>query len=493
MKLEFVVSDSKKPYLIFGLGALTYFIWWYGILQFPLELTSDDALNFSRSVERFSVLEFRPHFPGYPAFVVMCRFMSFVVRPDIANVWVSLISVSLIPLIVGQIVFLLSRSLSAAFFSFLILLHQPLLTSIALSGLSDSMALVFFLTAIAYSIKYQYKHVGLFLGLMLATRPSYFPLAILLFLLPLFISTNKRMDNFIKIVLPIFLIGIICLIFVCFYDGMAYFDEGLRFTQGHFNIWGNTVSEQESIIWQWFNNLNSSFGFLFVHFILFTFLYIPLTIFSFSKRINIFKRSKKYRSLIVISFTALVYWGWITVAQNPDNLRHWSPVLILFFIVFPVLSHQALSSYCEKINRLKSDYIFLILLVFIPSIFSIYNVSGKSIFISSKQQPNQNESIKLEPVKQAPIQQAISWIINNPDAENIGINYSVNLVKEQVKNRIIYDMYYPSNRYELQKKAKIKSRSSWRISGSELNQHRLVRTFSARFVGEKTLYLYTIE
>ena len=48
-------------------------VWLCWLLAFPVALDSDDALNFAHGVTRFSVLEFSPHFPGYPAFIWLAR------------------------------------------------------------------------------------------------------------------------------------------------------------------------------------------------------------------------------------------------------------------------------------------------------------------------------------------------------------------------------------------------------------------------------------
>ncbi|OKB21675.1 hypothetical protein ASJ31_02640, partial [Aeromonas salmonicida subsp. salmonicida] len=49
------------------------------LFAFPIALDSDDALNFAHGVTRFSVLEFSPHFPGYPAFIWLARLINLLV------------------------------------------------------------------------------------------------------------------------------------------------------------------------------------------------------------------------------------------------------------------------------------------------------------------------------------------------------------------------------------------------------------------------------
>ena len=61
--------------------ALLQLAWLGWLLAFPVALDSDDALNFAHGVVRFSVLEFSPHFPGYPAFIWLATGRMPLTRP----------------------------------------------------------------------------------------------------------------------------------------------------------------------------------------------------------------------------------------------------------------------------------------------------------------------------------------------------------------------------------------------------------------------------
>ena len=62
------------------------------LFAFPVALDSDDALNFAHGVTRFSVLEFAPHFPGYPAFIWLARLLNLLTQnPASAVQWASLL------------------------------------------------------------------------------------------------------------------------------------------------------------------------------------------------------------------------------------------------------------------------------------------------------------------------------------------------------------------------------------------------------------------
>jgi len=77
--------------------ALLQLAWLCWLLTFPVALDSDDALNFAHGVVRFSVLEFSPHFPGYPAFIWLARLINLAVDDPAAAVqWASLLGTALI-------------------------------------------------------------------------------------------------------------------------------------------------------------------------------------------------------------------------------------------------------------------------------------------------------------------------------------------------------------------------------------------------------------
>ena len=84
---------ANRLYLL----ALLQLAWLGWLLTFPVALDSDDALNFAHGVVRFSVLEFSPHFPGYPAFIWLARLINLAVdEPARAVQWASLLGSSLL-------------------------------------------------------------------------------------------------------------------------------------------------------------------------------------------------------------------------------------------------------------------------------------------------------------------------------------------------------------------------------------------------------------
>ncbi|WP_232323313.1 hypothetical protein [Photobacterium sp. J15] len=469
---EFKLNSSSLPYVVIMLAA--YVAWGLWISRFPLALTSDDALNFSRGVERFSVLEFRPHFPGYPAFIVLSRLTALWCESAIAPVWVSLLSAAAIPFLVARLIIILSGSWPAATLGCLLVLMQPLLASVALSGLSDSAAIVWFLLAMIAAMQQKSWMVGLWIGLMLATRPSYFPLALGMAIAPLLKSyAGFRLGAYFKASLAIACIGALSLLFIWFYDGAAYFEEGARFTQGHFAIWGNTAEGDSSSFWQWVTSLKDGIGWFGLIFVAVSLLHA-----GFWRAIagivspTLSSTELKKQQLTLLAIIALLYWVWITIGQNPDNLRHWAPVLILFLVVFPVQQSCLIQTATVGSLRMKVAYVFGTGSIVYCLVLGYPSVYGTS--------------------RQAPIQQAIEWIKANPRVKVVGTNYSVNLLRDRLGGHGIYDMYYPSSQLALIDADKRTPQSAWRLSGMPLNNKCLVAKFEPRFIGERRLFLYQI-
>ena len=462
-----VTSLGANKLTFIMLIALVCIGWWLWIGRFPLELTSDDALNFSRGVERFSVLEFSPHFPGYPAFIGLSRLAAIWVEPATAPVWISLLSAWLIPLLIARLVYLLSGSMPAALLGSALAYMQPLLASIALSGLSDSAAMMLFILALIAALQQKNIMTGLWIGLMLAARPSYFPLALGMLMFPLWGDyVGSRLRAYGLAGMAITVVGIFSLGFIWFHDGSAYFEEGIRFTQGHFAIWGNTVEGDSASIWQWTLALMKGFGWLGVLVVIGSLLHAVAGLITKPAKVDCQKQ------MALIAAIAGLYWLWITVGQNPDNLRHWAPVLFLFLVVFPV-----------QLTWLRKEGIVSARSVPVAGIIA----SGAVIYclISGYQ------SVYNAPL-QAPVQQAMGWIKLNPQVRVIGSNYSVNLLREQLGSHAIYDMYYPSSKLALANAAKRTPQSAWRISGTRLPRQQLIAEFRPRFIGERRLYLYQI-
>ncbi|KXU81988.1 hypothetical protein [Aeromonas enteropelogenes] len=293
---------------------------WLGwLLAFPVALDSDDALNFAHGVTRFSVLEFAPHFPGYPAFIWLARLVNLVVdSPAAAVQYASLLGTGLLAPLAALLAVRLWQRPSLLVPVWLLVLALPLTPTLALSGLSDGPALAAWLGSLLALQQRKIALAGLLLGLMLALRPSYFVLA----LLPLWLGMAQKGMR-VRFLLPIALVGLACLLFVWQADGWAYFSEGRRFTDGHFTLWGNTAAAHGDRLLSWANTFNEQLTPLW-----------PLAVGGLLAQ-PLWQRCKGHAA--ALSPTWSLYWLalllWTLFGQNPDNPRHLGPITLLAIIL----------------------------------------------------------------------------------------------------------------------------------------------------------------
>ncbi|MCX4070737.1 hypothetical protein [Aeromonas caviae] len=293
--------------------------WLCWLLAFPVALDSDDALNFAHGVTRFSVLEFSPHFPGYPAFIWLARLINLAVDdPARAVQWASLLGSSLLAPLASFLSVRLWQRPSLLAPVWLLVLALPLTPTLALSSLSDGPALAAWLGALLALQQRKIALAGLLLGLMLALRPSYFVLA----LLPLWLGMAQQGTR-VRFVLPIALVGLACLLFVWQADGWAYFSEGRRFTDGHFTLWGNTAAAHGDRLLSWANTFNDQLTPLWP-LLMGALLILPL-----------WQRSKDHNPAPSVLWP--LYWLvlllWTLFGQNPDNPRHLAPITLLGIVL----------------------------------------------------------------------------------------------------------------------------------------------------------------
>ena len=321
---------------------------------------------------------------------------------------------------------------------------QPLLATLGLSGLSDATGLMFAVGTLLLIYRQHFISAGVFLGLLLASRPSYFPLALgIVAVMPLTPVFKKQW--FWKIygrgLWGVLLAFIPTALFILARDGLAYFDEAVRFTQGHFQIWGNTSASESPGAWQWFIELASRMSW-------------PVLALLFGSLVFSFK-NKRLRPLgIIVS----IYFAWILLAQNPDNMRHFAPVLLFWF---PILVTQ--------LNQVVSSFQY--------AVYPAVVIVAISLFMAGT-----NHSVAASPA-----QQAVDWFKVN-GCSQLGTNYKVYLLRELLPECQVYDMYYPSHQ------ALLENNRALRLSGTYLETNAsdmaLVTEFPARFTGEKSLYLY---
>ncbi|WP_429165001.1 hypothetical protein [Aeromonas rivipollensis] len=298
---------------------LLQLVWTGWLFTFPVALDSDDALNFAHGVMRFSVLEFSPHFPGYPAFIWLARLINLAVDDPAAAVqWASLLGTALIAPLAALLAVRLWQRPSLLAPVWLLVLALPLTPTLALSGLSDGPALAAWLGALLALQHRKPALAGLLLGLLLAFRPSYFVLA----LLPLWLGIEHKGER-LKFLFPIVLVGLISLLFVWQADGWAYFGEGRRFTDGHFTLWGNTAAAHGDRLLSWARTFHDQLTPLW-----------PLAVGALLV-LPLWQRSKDQVAALSPLWT--LYWLalllWTLFGQNPDNPRHLAPLTLLGIVL----------------------------------------------------------------------------------------------------------------------------------------------------------------
>ncbi|MDM5123817.1 hypothetical protein [Aeromonas rivipollensis] len=298
---------------------LLQLVWTGWLFTFPVALDSDDALNFAHGVMRFSVLEFSPHFPGYPAFIWLARLINLAVDDPAAAVqWASLLGTALIAPLAAWLAMRLWQRPSLLAPVWLLVLALPLTPTLALSGLSDGPALAAWLGALLALQHRRIALTGLMVGLLLALRPSYFVLA----LLPLWLGIEHKGERR-KFLLSIALVGLISLLFVWQADGWAYFAEGRRFTDGHFTLWGNTAAAHGDRLLSWARTFNAQLTPLWP---------LPMgALLVLPIWQGVQRQSQALSPLWPLYWLALLLWT--LFGQNPDNPRHLAPLTLLGIVL----------------------------------------------------------------------------------------------------------------------------------------------------------------
>jgi hypothetical protein len=309
------VSPCSSPLWLLILLQLVWLGW---LLAFPVALDSDDALNFAHGVVRFSVLEFSPHFPGYPAFIWLARLINLAVDdPARAVQWASVMGTGLLAPLAAYLAVRLWQRQSLLAPVWLLVLALPLTPTLALSGLSDGPALAAWLGALLALQHRKLTLGGLLVGLLLALRPSYFVLA----LLPLWLGMEQKGER-IRFVLPIAMVGLLSLLFVWQADGLAYFSEGLRFTDGHFTLWGNTAAAHGDRLLSWARTLSEQFTPLWP---------LPMGLLLMPLWPAVRRKAAPAKQVWYLGWLALLLWT--LFGQNPDNPRHLAPLTLLGIVL----------------------------------------------------------------------------------------------------------------------------------------------------------------
>ncbi|KZK83076.1 hypothetical protein PsAD13_03278 [Pseudovibrio sp. Ad13] len=280
---------------------VTLSIW---LLRHTPSIPSDDAYFFVNGTVRFSVLEFRPHFPGYPGFIVLSKLLVLIgLSAKQAVFYLSLFSALSLPPFAAWTTQAWGASHRGVLLAFFAVLTQPFLPLVALSMMSDATGIAFFLAALAFMGRGKHIRAGCFAGFALACRPSFIVPVALALITEWYLKKEARTKLFIASAstLLLFFGGVFLL------EGEAYLIEALRFTEGHFTVWGNTSFEQTFEREGWLDAFEKE----------------PIALASLLSLLLIaalaFITRPKLTALLIAAAAAVL---WTLLAQNPENLRH---------------------------------------------------------------------------------------------------------------------------------------------------------------------------
>ncbi len=320
-------------YYKISVGILS-FVYACFIFSYPLSFFNDDSLFLARGIDNFSVIDFSPHFPGYPFIVLFGKFINIFIKDSKLSLF---LITSLCSILLPALLFLYVKQLlneKIAFITFLLTISSPYLINLCLSIISDSVG-IFFLFLSLYFIQIKKSmSAGITLSIALFSRPSY-----LVFYVVIFIYLFFKQKEFLKKIFFWFFITLVFFILYIFLaNGILYIYEAKRFIFGHFFLWG--VGQNSDITWLYniFSLVNLPFVFLFFLF------------FNYDRKLNF---------LLILFIT---YAFWILYAQNPDNLRHIIPLIFISTIF---------------ISKILEKYKYLIILILIFNLFILFSYNEK--------------------------------------------------------------------------------------------------------------------
>jgi len=420
------------------------------LVSHPPQLSSDDALFFAHGLVRYSILDLSPQFPGYPGFIAMGRVLLPFAGGDPLHALALLtgfIAIALPPM-AALIAFRHAGPGWPPVAAFLLTLTMPLLPDLALSLLSDGVALVFLLLFLVLlpgkGQPYRLRALlaGVALGWALACRPS--DVALLGGAGLGALIADRRLfwpglAGGLIVVLPTAAVMLVI--------EPLYLTEGLRFTEGHALIWGNTPLSRGPHGDNWFEAIAA----------------MPAGLWLVSAdAVGVVVALRYARGLaaapLAILVALLAHAAWIAGFQNPDSLRHLAPLLLLGGLLIVLIA-----------PRLRGLGIPLTVLCGLFQIWSL--VSGT----------------ELRPSEPPPLQSAITYLRGQGQGAAVATNQGVFLLRDALPATRVYDMHYPADAALGLATA---TGPTFRLTSTSQSENEPATTFPGRFIGEPTLYLY---
>jgi hypothetical protein len=212
--------------------------------------------------------------------------------------------------------------------------------------------------------------------------------------------------------------SILFLAFIFFTNGVLYLYEAKRFIIGHFSIWG--VGQNSDI--SWFYNIFIIENIFFI--------FLPLIFFNFKKE------------FVLLYMMFFSYLFWMLNFQNPDNIRHLLPLILLGNIF---------------LAQVLKNYLYIIVIFTAFNIFILFSYN------------------KLSPIDQI--------ILEIKDENKVILsNRSIEILRNVLANRIFDNNYKNSSKYY---KNNI---NSYEITTIKPNK-KTYKSYRGRFIGEKNFYL----
>ena len=346
-----------------------------------------DSLRFALSLHDFNVLKLQPHFPGYPIFIALGKFIHFMTGS--MGITFSIIGgVSLFTLIIFtlKLFHIELNSISGLVCTSLLFLN-PFFWLMSnrympdLIGLCISISSLYFLTTSANRLRLLL--IGFFLvGILCGTRLSYVPLLALPIIYHLYKNRNRHF--------LLFSFSFGCLLwfipFVWITGLDPLYTAGFKQTVGHFHDFGGTVITDG--VWHhriismarsiWADGLG---GFWLGRSWQTLLLTGPMAYFFYHSIINLKIKNLTQHQLLIVG-SLFSYFVWVFLFQNIiHKSRHIMP-LIGFFII---LLNMGINRVREK-NSLRGNILTGLLLL------SLFNVT--LVLTSQHQNPNAISSIK---------------------------------------------------------------------------------------------------
>ena len=374
--------DSTNSYLyLFTLCIITRLITSINYLE------DIDSMRFALSLFDYSIVELRPHFPGYPVFC----FISKIIYSIFNSVQITFsimggISIFII-IYYSNLLFKLLTNLTSNYLTILLFLN-PLLWNLGNRYMSDLFGLSLLIMTCYYFILYikiqniKSLYFGIFiLGLLAGVRISFIPFFIPILVYFIFITSNKNIFYASLILIVSVMAWLVPLILITGLENL--YNVSLSHINGHFYKWGGSVITSSSSysfrlekiiesIWSdgmggWWSGRHFITLLLSIGWII-SFLHIR------SFRFNDYKKNR----LIILLFASnTFYLLWIFFFQNVVyKPRHTIPILP-FILMISTLGLLSISKSFK--NKNIFIYPFFILLFAITSFLNWQHQSPSAI------------------------------------------------------------------------------------------------------------------